>query len=63
MLKGRDMRLSAETIIEHISRVDAIQLIKERALTISAQYENNVKIEINATKDGIVKMNITEYNL
>ena len=63
MLKGRDMRLSAETIIEHISRVDAIQVIKERALTISAQYENNVKIEINATKDGIVKMNITEYNL
>ncbi len=57
------MRLSAETIIEHISRTDAIQVIKDKALTISSQYENSVKIEINADKNGIVKMNITEYNL
>jgi len=57
------MRLSAETIIEQMNTVEAIRVIKEKALTISRYYDNNIKIEINAGNGGVIKLNITEYDL
>ena len=57
------MKLSAETIIEHITIVEAVESMKSKALTLSQKYDNNIKIIIDANKDGFVKMNITEYNL
>ena len=58
------MKLSAETIIEHITSAEAISVIKNKALTLSEGYDNNIKIIIDANgKEGFVKLNITEYNL
>jgi len=57
------MKLSAETIIESVTITEAIETIKNKALTLSQKYDNNIKIIIDANKDGFVKVNITEYNL
>lgn len=57
------MKLSAETIIEHITSSEAIETLKAKALTLSEGYDNNIKIVIDASKGGHVVLNITEYNL
>ena len=57
------MKLSAETIIEHITSSEAIETLKAKALTLSEGYDNNIKIVIDASKEGHVVLNITEYNL
>lgn len=38
--------------------------MKSEALELAKFYENNIKVEININKEnGLVKLNITEYNI
>ena len=57
------MKLSAETIIEHITSAEAISVIKDKALTLSQGYDNNITLILDVDKGGSVKLKITEYNL
>lgn len=41
-----------------------VENMKEEALKLAQFYDNNIKIEINTSKvNGIVKLNVTEYNI
>ncbi len=45
-------------------KTELIEKMKELAKELSKEYDTNLKVELNVnTKDDVVRINISEYNL